>query len=76
MASRITHGAVAALEDFDRLPDSAYVRDVVVAQLLCVSRNTVWTMARDGRLPTPKKLSVRVTAWNVGELRKTLAASH
>jgi predicted DNA-binding transcriptional regulator AlpA len=29
-------------------------------------------MVKRGTLPAPRKLSERVTAWNVGELRKTL----
>jgi len=64
----------SALKDFDSLPDSAYVRQGVVARLLNCSRTTVWRMAQSGRIPQPKKLSGRVTAWNVGELRKALAA--
>lgn len=61
-----------ALENFDRLPDSAFVREPVVAALYACSSATVWRRVRDGGIPAPKKLSARVTAWNVGELRKAL----
>lgn len=63
-----------ALRDFDKLPNAANVRDKVVAGLYACSVPTVWRMAKDGRLPRPRKLSDRVTAWNVGELRAALSA--
>ncbi len=64
-----------ALANFDTLPNAANVRDKVVAGLFGCSVPTVWRMARDGRLPRPRKLSERVTAWNVGELRAALNAA-
>lgn len=65
---------LSALYGFDELPDSANVRIKVVMGLLSCSDPTVWRMSKNGRLPKPRKLSSRVTAWNVGELRKALAA--
>lgn len=64
-----------ALRNFDTLPDAANVRDKVVAGLFGCSVPTVWRMSKDNRLPKPRKLSNRVTAWNVGELRATLSAA-
>jgi predicted DNA-binding transcriptional regulator AlpA len=64
-----------ALRNFDTLPDAANVRDRVVAGLFGCSVPTVWRMSKDGRLPRPRKLSERVTAWNVGELRAALGAT-
>jgi predicted DNA-binding transcriptional regulator AlpA len=64
-----------ALKNFDTLPDAANVRDKVVAGLLGCSVPTIWRMARDGRLPRPRKISDRITAWNCGELRKVLRAA-
>ena len=58
-----------ALEHFDSLPDSAHVRLPVVAALKGCSPATVWRMVKRGYLPAPHKLSERITAWNVGELR-------
>ena len=63
-----------ALKNFDSLPDSANVRQKVVQALFCCSAATVWRMVKRGTLPAPRKLSERVTAWNVGALRKVLAA--
>lgn len=75
MSKQSNHEAVpAALRDFDSLPDSANVRLPVVRALFGCSDATIWRMARDNRIPKPRKLSERVTAWNVGDLRKALAA--
>lgn len=63
-----------ALLHFDFLPDAANVREPVVAALFGCSHATVWRNVKIGRIPAPRKLSARVTAWNVGELRKALAA--
>lgn len=60
MAQRINQGAIPdALKNFDTLPDAANVRDKVVAGLFGCSVPTVWRMAKDGRLPRPRKLSER-----------------
>lgn len=64
----------SALSNFDSLPDSAYVRQPVVEALFSCSSATVWRRVKDGRIPKPKKFSERVTTWNVGALRKTLAS--
>lgn len=62
-----------ALKNFDSLPDSANVRQPTVEGLYGCSAATVWRMVKRGTLPAPRKLSDRVTAWNVGELRAALA---
>jgi predicted DNA-binding transcriptional regulator AlpA len=74
MKLQISDAAYSVLQHFDSLPNSANVRLPVVQGLLggC-SMATVWRRSRDGTLPAPKKLSERVTAWNVGELRAALA---
>lgn len=64
-----------ALEGFDKLPDSAYVRVDVVSDLRNCSNATTWRHAAAGIIPAPKKLSAGITAWNVGELRACLAAA-
>lgn len=65
----------AELENFDRLPDSANVRIKTVMQLFGASAATVWRQSGKS-LPSPRKLSERITAWNVGELRQALARKH
>lgn len=62
-----------ALKNFDSLPDSAYVRQPIVQRLFSCSGATVWRMVKRGALPAPCKLSLRVSAWNVGTLRQALA---
>lgn len=57
---------------FDQQPDSGYVRQPVVQALFSCSAATVWRMVKRGDLPQPKKLSARITAWNVGDLRSVL----
>lgn len=67
---------------FDLLPSSAYIR---AAQLvrnpkrpdwpvpLPFTAATLWRKVQDGTFPRPTKLSARVTAWHVGEVRAWLA---
>ena len=75
MAQRTAQSAIPdALKNFDSLPDSANVRQPVVQGLFGCSHATIWRMVKKGTIPAPKKLSERVTAWNVGDLRKALAA--
>lgn len=75
MAQRTAQSAIPdALVSFDSQPDSAYVRQPVVEGLFACSSATVWRNVKKGIIPAPKKLSERVTAWNVGDLRKALAA--
>ncbi|EXI76874.1 MAG: putative transcriptional regulator [Candidatus Accumulibacter sp. SK-11] len=75
MARHSNAGAVPeALKNFDFLPDSANVRAPVVAALFGVSAATVWRKAKAGKLPAPRRISDRVTVWNVGEIRASLNA--
>ena len=62
----------AALQHFDKLPDSAGARVPVVAALFGVSIPTAWRWSRDGKLPAPTKRG-GVTLWNIGSLRKCMA---
>lgn len=63
-----------ALEDFDRLPDSARVRIPVVAALDGVSIPTVWRRIKIGLLPEPEKVG-GTTTMLVGKLRRARASS-
>lgn len=62
----------AALVNFSLLPDDAFVRINVVGPLFAASEPTVWRRVKTGQIPAPVKLSARVTAWRVGELRRAL----
>jgi len=66
---------------FDGLPDSAYVREAQIVQSssrpnsaapLPFSSPTLWRKVKAGTFPKPIKLSDRVTAWKVGEIRAWL----
>jgi predicted DNA-binding transcriptional regulator AlpA len=65
-------GIPTALQNSDSLPDSANVRQPVVEALFACSSATVWRRVKDGRIPAPRKLSDRITVWNVGALRRAL----
>lgn len=73
--SKVSKPTPQSLINFDSLPDAAFVRVGTVAGLLDCSVITVWHKSKDGTIPKPKKLSTRVTGWNVGELRATLNMS-
>ena len=62
-----------ALQDFDSLPSSGFIRLPVVKSLMGVSSATVWRNVRIGKFPAPTKLSSRVSAWNVQSVRNALA---
>ena len=56
--------------NFDEMPDTALVR---LPQIAPVSRSTWWRMVKAGDAPSPVKLSRRITAWRVRDLREWLA---
>lgn len=60
--------------DFDNKSDASLVDDKTVAAVFGIHRNSVWRLAREGRLPTPVRVTEHTTRWRVGELRKTLAS--
>ena len=39
-----------------------------VAEMLSVSKSTVWLYSRNGTLPKPTKLSPRVTVWKESDV--------
>ena len=64
---------IPGLSGFDQLPDAAHVRLPVVQALFACSDETIRRRVKAGQLPAPRKLGPRVTAWNVGDLRRALA---
>jgi len=60
------------LKNFDVLPDAANVRQAVVEALFSCSSATLWRRVGDGGIPKPRKMSKRISAWNVGEIRLAL----
>jgi predicted DNA-binding transcriptional regulator AlpA len=61
--------------NFDALPDSAYLRqERLIPDLVPFSSATLWRKVADGTFPKPIKLSERITAWRVGDVRAFLTA--
>lgn len=67
---------------FDRLPDSAFIRESQLVQSpkrpetpapLPFSAPTLWRKVKAGTFPKPVKLSERVTAWKVSDVRAWIA---
>lgn len=64
----------SALPTFDDLPDAAYARQAqLIPGVVPISSATLWRKVKSGEFPAPVKLSERVTAWNVGAIRRWLA---
>lgn len=69
---------------FDQLPDSAYLRESQLVRSpkrpdsltapLPFSAPTLWRMVKAGKFPAPTRLSTRVTAWKVSDVRDWMNA--
>ena len=71
-----------AISVFDALPDGAFIRESQLVQSpkrrdtpvpLPFSAPTLWRKVKAGTFPKPVKLSERVTAWRVGDIRAWVA---
>lgn len=69
---------------FDKLSDDAFLRISSLVRtpsrqteevLLPFSASALWRMVSDGRFPHPIKLSARITAWRVRDIRSWLQRS-
>ena len=76
-AGQATPLSIAA--NFDTLPDSAFIREAQLVQSpkrpdspapLPFSAPTLWRKVKAGTFPKPHRLSERVTAWKVGDVRE------
>ncbi|MET0049297.1 MAG: AlpA family phage regulatory protein [Sedimenticola sp.] len=61
------------MKNFSNLPNEALIRLPDVLTLIPVSRASWWEGVSAGRYPKPVKLSARVTAWRVGDIREFIA---
>ena len=69
---------------FDKLPDGAWLRESQLVRSpknpdsevapLPFSAPTLWRMVKAGKFPKPHKLSTRVTAWKVSQVREWMTA--
>jgi len=55
------------------LPPTGFVRLPQVLALVPVSKSTFWRHVSAGTFPAPVKLSLRVTAWRVEDIRDWIA---
>ena len=71
------------IPSFDTLPDSALIRESQLVQSpkrpdraapLPFSAPTLWRKVKNKTFPAPVKLSERITAWKVGEVRAWINA--
>lgn len=58
--------------NFDSLPATGYMRQPQVLEVVPFSSATLWRKCNAGQFPKPVKLSERVTAWRIGDVRKFL----
>ena len=77
------HKAIIHQSVFDALPDSAFIRESQLVQSpkrpglpapLPFSAPTLWRKVKNKSFPAPVRLSERVTAWRVGDVRAWMAA--
>jgi hypothetical protein len=61
-----------ALEHFDKLPDSAFIRPKITVSLLGISIATFWRLVASGQIKT-YKFTERTTTVKVGDLRAFMA---
>ena len=60
---------------FDNLPASGFIRQAqLIPTVVPFSSATLWRKCKAGQFPKPVKLSERVTAWRVGDIRQFLEA--
>ena len=80
-AGQVTSTVSAA--NFDNLPDSAFIRESQLVQSpkrpetpapLPFSAPTLWRKVKAGTFPKPIRLSDRVTAWKVCDVRAWIAS--
>ena len=61
------------MHQFDKLPDSAFVRQAqLLGSVLPFSGTTLWRMVKEAKFASPVKLGAGVTAWRVGAVRAWL----
>ncbi len=64
-----------AVSPFGGLPETGYVRQAqLIPDIIPFSSATLWREVQAGSFPVPVKLSQRVTAWRVEEVRAWMQA--
>lgn len=64
---------MATKTTFDQLPETGYIRQAqLIPDVVPFSSATLWRKCQSGDFPKPVKLSERVTAWRVSDVRTWL----
>lgn len=71
--SQDTRKAETTSANFDNLPATGFMRQPQVLEVVPFSSATLWRKIQKSEFPKPVKLSERVTAWRVGDVRQFLA---
>ena len=67
--------ATETASTFDTLPATGFIRQAqLIPDVVPFSAATLWRRCKAGKFPKPIKLSERVTAWRVGDIREFLDA--
>ncbi|MEQ1766102.1 MAG: AlpA family phage regulatory protein [Methylotenera sp.] len=74
LKSQYTKAIPPELANFEAMPSCAFIRLPVIMALYGVSSATIWRGVKNGTIPKPAKLTERTTAWNVGQVRASLAS--
>jgi excisionase family DNA binding protein len=45
-----------------------FYSDIQVAEILCVSRGTIWKLVREKRLAQPCRLKGRLSRWHIDDI--------
>lgn len=61
-----------SVSTFDDLPAGGFIRQPALLKIVPFSPATLWRKCKTGQFPKPVKLSERVTAWRVGDVRQFL----
>lgn len=56
------------------LPETGYVRLSTILKIIPISKSTWWAGVKDGRFPKSVKLSTKITAWRVEDIKKLMAS--
>jgi prophage regulatory protein len=60
------------MNDYNHLPETGFVRLPAVLSILPISKSTFYAGIREGRYPTPVKISERTSAWRVEDIRNLI----
>ncbi|KTD59295.1 helix-turn-helix transcriptional regulator [Legionella shakespearei] len=55
-----------------QLPNAGFLRITQILQLIPISKSTWWAGVKEGYFPKPIKLSPRVTAWRVEDIKQLI----